>query len=268
MQPKNRLGLPVQPGEFIEVRNGIAHVLDYVERWEEAPTLSSGYRQVLVYGMEMPLTDLQAKVLANSGFAPVEARYNQGIGSEPLEQDAFDCMVDFNGNTVVEVITTNRFLALTGDGYYFVQHADPVLTERTRNVILSDWRAGVEGARPGREAAWVPEYVENRPWLNAPWLLTAILGFVTGAGKAVDPEHYNDGLVDVRNVKEFCLFVFTNVDGHTVSVGYDDNGYTPKALLEAYEEISHLGGYDDREKHAAAFRDYLLATGCSEEELE
>lgn len=181
MLPKNRLGLTVQEGEFIDVKNGVAHVLAAVERWEEAPALSSKYRQILIYGLEMPLKELQKKVLANRGFGAVEAEYKQRIGPEPLEQDAFDCVVDFNENTVVKPITTSQFLTLTDDGYYFVVYATPVLTERARNPILSDWRA--DGALPGDEEAWIREYVGRRPRLDAPWLMAEILELITGRQK-------------------------------------------------------------------------------------
>ena len=85
-----------------------------------------------------------------------------------------------------------------------------------------------------------------------------------------DSEHYNDGMIDLRNIQEFCRIVFTNCDGDTKVVGYDDNFFASCDLLEAYKSLwrKDWNMDDEKELYIKKFKEYLIATGCSAEELE
>ncbi len=86
-----------------------------------------------------------------------------------------------------------------------------------------------------------------------------------------DREHYNDGMIDHRNIQEFCRIVFTNCDGDTKVVGYDDNFFAPIDLLKAYKSlISDEWGLNDTEKETLInnYKKYLVKTGVKPEELE
>lgn len=86
----------------------------------------------------------------------------------------------------------------------------------------------------------------------------------------VDPSHYNDGLIDVRHIQEFCLVVFTNCDGDTKVVSYDDNFFSPIDLVEAYQMVWRADWNMDDEKasYTQKFKDWQIACGCDPEELE
>ena len=87
----------------------------------------------------------------------------------------------------------------------------------------------------------------------------------------IDPEHYNDGYTDVRNISEFCMMVFTNNDGKTKVVGYDDNFFSTLDLLKAFREISKPVHEDDEEELEQAidgFKKWMIDTGANPEEWE
>ena len=85
-----------------------------------------------------------------------------------------------------------------------------------------------------------------------------------------DPEHYNDGMIDIRNIQDFCMMVLTNCDGDAKSVGYDDNFYSPADLIEAYESLWRTDWNMDDEKalYVKKLKDWMILTGCDPEELE
>ena len=76
-QIRNRFGLPVQSGELIDIRNGICHILCYVEEWEDAPEDTSGYRGVFLYGLEIGKLELRARIVNNRGFAELDSEYKR-----------------------------------------------------------------------------------------------------------------------------------------------------------------------------------------------
>lgn len=124
--PKNRFKCPIECGDFVEVLNGEAHVLHYVEKWEDSPN-GPAYRGVDVIGMTMPLTELQKLIRKHNGFAEAEAKYGQSISLEPLDQEGFDRLIDVKGGTETRIVSVNGFLNATKDGYYFVVYAAPNL---------------------------------------------------------------------------------------------------------------------------------------------
>ena len=85
----------------------------------------------------------------------------------------------------------------------------------------------------------------------------------------VDESHYNDGSVDVRTISEFCLTVFTNTDGKTVIVNFDDNLFSPSDLVAAYKESLEALDPEPEEKESliAKYRNYLIECGCEKEEV-
>lgn len=80
-----------------------------------------------------------------------------------------------------------------------------------------------------------------------------------------DPLHYNDGLVDVRDVHEFCLMELVNRFGETKSVNYDSNMFSPADIVSAYES---LAGPDAGDKDIMKLKVWLIATGCDPEDFE
>lgn len=84
-----------------------------------------------------------------------------------------------------------------------------------------------------------------------------------------DPQHYGDGHVDVRVIPEFCMTVFVNNEGRSMTVGYDSNLFYASDLVAAYKEIYPDGRDEGYEEALRAFKDYLLRTneGLTEEEL-
>ena len=85
-----------------------------------------------------------------------------------------------------------------------------------------------------------------------------------------DTEHYNDGMIDVRNITEFCMIVFTNCNGETKTIGYDDNFFAPIDLLKAYRELWRSGWNmdDEKEVYIKKFKEWNILCGCDPEELE
>ena len=90
--------------------------------------------------------------------------------------------------------------------------------------------------------------------------------------------NYNDGYIDVHAVAPTPygyfsepLVVFVNSDGDTKVVNEGDNFYSPKDLVEAYEELFRKADPDNEEtlqEGLTAFKAYLLEFGIEEEELE
>ena len=89
-------------------------------------------------------------------------------------------------------------------------------------------------------------------------------------GSGPDPDHYNDGMIDVRNIPDFNLIVFTSNEGDTKTVGYDDNFFHPSCLLGVYRSLWKKTWNMDNElpDYVNRYKEYLLKTGCSPEDLE
>lgn len=185
MEPKNRFKLPVQAGEFVDVQNGEAHVLSCVEEWEDAPEESSGYREINIHGMYLKLSELQQAVRDHRGFAEIESDYKQSFAAEPLEQDAFNCGIDFNENTVAKIVTTTGFLQEDlPDGYYFVKFAYPVLYSHLQGQIMEAWgnfKVITTNSKPSAGVAsnWIDDYLKDHPELDAPWIRDEIFGMIS-----------------------------------------------------------------------------------------
>ena len=83
----------------------------------------------------------------------------------------------------------------------------------------------------------------------------------------IDEKHYIDDSVDVRYIPEFNLVVFTSTDGIVESVSYDTNFFSPADLVSSYRSVFPEDG-DDKEEHVRKYKEYLVACGCSEDELD
>lgn len=348
MKTMNRFNTPVQEGEFIDIKNGCAHLLCSVEEWPDCPKGKSGYREVDVHGAYLKLEALQARVLNDRGFGKLESECDQSVGADSLEQDAFDCYINLDEATVVKVVTVTEFLAQDlPDGYYFVQFASPTLTVNLQSLVKESWnnfKLVTTNAKPSAGVAtqWIDDLVKFYPVLDAPWLKdeiftmlsieeepskwdgaehpfvgrslkiiemqgepqytgrTGVVTFVDDAGQIhgtwggcalaegdlyefldekkteeaekpkdePDPQHYNDGYIDMRVIDEFAMAVLTNSDGDCKTVGFDDNFFSPLDLVKAYRSLFKEEWGEDKDSFVSAFKDYLIATGCSAEEVE
>ena len=89
-----------------------------------------------------------------------------------------------------------------------------------------------------------------------------------------DYGHYNDDVVDMHIVEEFCLWVLVARNGDCKAICYDDNFFSPRDLLEAYTElIEHWAKEweveeDEKQHHITQFKTYLLRTGAEPTDLE
>lgn len=83
-----------------------------------------------------------------------------------------------------------------------------------------------------------------------------------------DTGHYNDGLIDVRVIDEFELVVFASRDGRSTTVDFSDNRFTPTDLLDAYRKVWDDGWGEDKAGFLEAYKNHLIASGCTKEELE
>lgn len=90
--------------------------------------------------------------------------------------------------------------------------------------------------------------------------------------------NYNDGYIDIHAIAPTpygCfsdpLVVFVNSDGDTKVVNEGDGFYSPKDLVEAYEELFTKADPDNKEgleEGLKEFKAYLLEQGVTKEELE
>lgn len=82
--------------------------------------------------------------------------------------------------------------------------------------------------------------------------------------------HYHDDCVDMRIIEEYCLWVLVNNEGDAVSLSYETWHFHVHDLLEAYRQLIDELDLDeeDAKTHILKFKQYLIDTGTSEEELE
>ena len=184
-QIRNRFGLPVQSGEFIDIRNGVCHTLCYVEEWEDAPKDSSGYRGVFLYGLEMGKLELRARVVNDRGFAEVDSEYKQSIVEEPLTQEVFDIWISYSNNPDLQFkpITVRQFcerIMTIDDGCYFVKFARGCLYQHEISQIEKEWcefkiREKLPKPDAGTASNWIDEWLSTRPDLDAPWIVDEMI---------------------------------------------------------------------------------------------
>ena len=77
--------------------------------------------------------------------------------------------------------------------------------------------------------------------------------------------HYNDGLIDVREIGHpFNLVTFTNVAGDTKVVFYDNNLFEYEDLVTAYESLwrSDWNMDDGKPEYVAKFKEFLTEEGA------
>ena len=79
--------------------------------------------------------------------------------------------------------------------------------------------------------------------------------------------HYNDGLIDVSYIDDFCFIVFVNIDGECKVISYDNNFFSPSDMLRAYRELWRESWNDDFEECFNGFKKWMLDNGCPEEDL-
>lgn len=365
-QIKNRYGLAIEPGEFVQIQKEKCHIFSYIENWEDAPAGTSGYRGVSIYWLIIDQKDLKKRLIDDGSFAELESEYKQYFDEEPMTQNSFDHLID----AILKSITLQQFiegLPNLEDGIYFVRYQDkseeaapsaPTTHAPSTHLTIAQILSIVTGlARSqgfyGRLLRGIQELEQEDPEEYAKWCketealnftdtLDVVLYFEEGklpknalpqhdaadsgkkekesligkkiriidmkgepqyAGKEgvvthiddagqihgtwggcaltvdddydfierkVDEEHYHDDCVDVRTISEFCLTVFTNSDGKTVVVNFDDNLFSPSDLVAAYGKS--LGGLglepEERENYISKYRSYLIACGCEKEELE
>ena len=123
-QIKNRYGLAIEPGEFVQIQKEKCHVLSYVENWEDAPAGTSGYRGVRIYWLFIDQKDLKKRLIDDGSFAELESEYKQYFDEEPMTQESFDHLID----STLKPITLQQFiegLPNLKDGIYFIQEAAP-----------------------------------------------------------------------------------------------------------------------------------------------
>jgi len=263
--------LPLQMGEFIEIEDGKAHLVSFVEEYIDDDGHCGAFRLVEAVGILMPLNDLRSKALGQCGFGQIEAASKQYVSVEGMNQAAFDGILA----TGWKAITMSGFLTEDlPDGRYFVMFAYPVIPLPAIGEIDDAWanfKKVTCNSKPSAGVAsnWIDDYVADHPEFDAPWLKDEMFTQISMTEEpCVDPEHYNDGLIDVRVIQDFSLTVFTSCSGESKAVSFDDNRFTPMDLVEAYVKLFDPAWNEDLEKRLNAFKTYLYACGCTQEDLE
>lgn len=166
------------PGEFVEIEDGVAHVLSYIETWEEAPAGAIPLREIMLLGMSMPLTELQKRIVSDRGFGELESEYTQAILHEPISSEWIN---EDNGLGPISFLTTREFLDLrpeqNGRRYCFVVFSPGGITADERERIVSSHSAD---GRPAAE--WLEDYVAAHPELDSPWMSEDILEMLDAKG--------------------------------------------------------------------------------------
>lgn len=122
-QIKNRYGLAIEPGEFVQIQKEKCHILSYIENWEDAPAGTSGYRGVSICWLFIDQKDLKKRLIDDGSFAGLESEYKQYFEEEPMTQNSFDHLID----AILKSITLQQFiegLPNLEDGTYFVRYQD------------------------------------------------------------------------------------------------------------------------------------------------
>ena len=263
--------LPLQMGEFIEIEEGNAHLVSFVEEYIDDDGHCGAFRLVEPVGILMPLNDLRAKALGQCGFGQIEAASKQYISMEGMNQATFDGILSTGWKAIA---MSGFFTDDLPDGKYFVKFAYPVIPLPAIGEIDDAWaefKKATHNSKPSAEAAseWIDDYVRAHPEFDAPWIKDEMFTQISMTEEpCVDPDHYNDGLIDVRVIQDFCLIVFTSCSGKTKAVSFDSNLYTPMDLVEAYSQLFEDAWNEDKEKCLNNFKTYLYACGCTQEDLE
>ena len=190
---RNRFVLPVQSGEFIHIKDGICHILSYVEEWEDAPEDSSGYRDVFLLGLEIGKMELRARIINDHGFAELDSEYKQSIAQEPLTQEIFDHWIF---GVPFKPVTVRQFCEQILDidnGYYFVQFARGCLYKHEISQIEKEWcefkiREKLPKPDAGTASNWIDEWLSTRPELAAPWIVDEM---ITQISLIEEPSEWN-----------------------------------------------------------------------------
>jgi hypothetical protein len=122
-QIKNRYGLAIEPGEFVQIQKEKCHILSYIENWEDAPAGTSGYRGISICWLFIDQKDLKKRLIDDGSFAELESEYKQYFDEEPMTQNSFDHLID----AILKPITLQQFiegLPNLEDGIYFVRYQD------------------------------------------------------------------------------------------------------------------------------------------------
>lgn len=200
----NRFSLPVQSGEFIQIRNGECHILSYVEEWEDAPKDSSGYRGVFLYGLYIDKMELRADIINHRGFAELESDYKQSIAEEPLKQEVFDVWVDDdNPNIQFKPITVRQFckqIPTIDNGCYFVKFARGTLYPHEITQIEKEWcefkiREKFPKPDAGTASNWIDEWLSTHPELDAPWIANEMLTQISLIEEPLEPNDHSHPFV-------------------------------------------------------------------------
>lgn len=82
------------------------------------------------------------------------------------------------------------------------------------------------------------------------------------------PNDYNDGLIHLHIIDEFCMNVLVNRDGDCKTISYDDNFFHISDLPKAYAGLWRDDWYIDGEKPAYVdrFKNWLIESGYAEKE--
>ena len=130
---------------------------------------------------------------------------------------------------------------------------------------------GSGASGPSRSGCWQ----ENRPLRDyladelrpiPGWVHWGV--FVSEPKATADGDHFNDGLIDIRYVREFNLCVAVNRDVDAITIGIDDNIFGPAEVLSMYRRLWDQGWGLERRAHEEGLKAWLLDTGANPEELE
>lgn len=266
----NGTKLPMQMGELISIEEGVAHLFSFVEEYVDGNGGCGAFRLVESVGICLPDEEFRKKAIAECGFGQMEASHKQYVAEEPLTQRTFDAVI-----SGFHILTTSEFLTKElDDGCYFVKFAYPVIPLPAISEIDDAWASFKKvtcNSKPSAGVAsnWIDDYAREHPEFDAPWIKDEMFTQISMTEEpSVDPDHYNDGLIDVRVIQDFCLTVFTSCDGRTKTVSFDSNFYAPMDLVEAYSQLFDPAWNEDKERRLNDFKTYLYACGCEQEDLE
>ena len=85
-----------------------------------------------------------------------------------------------------------------------------------------------------------------------------------------DHDHFNDGLIDIRFIPNFCLCVAVSCDGRTEALQSDDNLFGPADVVYMYRRLWDSGWNmdDEREAYEEQLKEWLLHEGAEPDALD